>query len=551
MLGYFMNSCSISALPSTAESWSGVHSIEDVSMSKKGVLVGGGVPFSEEDGSMSDKSVPVNEGVLISEGVPTSECMPICEREPSCKKYAFITDECVPVRTEREHHSKSVPVSEEGAAGSEEDLPITEGVHVNDSPHTCGERPTIQVCFNDVDKGQSHSDKNLSEQSAELAVVPEFKPMEEDSQEVCEVKEGPDSDVWPEVLVKAECVGDRKGSEHIQAQAVISESKPQKKQDGCQGHDGDGLYTQRSICFVQSGRVGGMKGEQDMQISSSLCDKDCAVSDGALHMDGCPSALRAHHGMEKSNKGSIIHTARSSDSPNVRQYHENGADEVGGDLTDSCVSQSKFYTEATSSTQNTSNSHGSMENNCQHDAGNKENTPHSSSSDCSAPQQHMDTRDSIHGHQSITTATNHTHSAPHPTTFFLQRGEVRHLNDSKFTTLCVSALQWAVQQTECQRLVHIASRFPLAGLLALKLGCQKADLCYTNGDDKEEMKALASSIAQCSGMVEDGWRWCEGSVEEVVEGYEEGVLLDVVWVEVVEAVGCLRSRLAEELLALR
>ena len=140
----------------------------------------------------------------------------------------------------------------------------------------------------------------------------------------------------------------------------------------------------------------------------------------------------------------------------------------------------------------------------------------------------------------------------HPSTFRLHREEVRHLNDHKFNSLCLSALRHARTCVKSPgRLMNVSSGFPVQGLLGLKLGFQVADLCYVGHGDGREMQSLVDSIWKSNSVTGSRWNWLEGTVEEVVDGYEDSVKLDLVSVDVVDMVGSLRSGLLDELRALR
>ena len=99
--------------------------------------------------------------------------------------------------------------------------------------------------------------------------------------------------------------------------------------------------------------------------------------------------------------------------------------------------------------------------------------------------------------------------------------------------------------------MNVSSGFPVRGLLGLKLGFQVADLCYVGHGNGREMQSLVDSIWKSNSVTGSRWNWLEGTVEEVVDGYEDGVKLDLVSVDVVDMVGSLRSGLLDELRALR
>ena len=146
----------------------------------------------------------------------------------------------------------------------------------------------------------------------------------------------------------------------------------------------------------------------------------------------------------------------------------------------------------------------------------------------------------------------HNRDDPHPGTFHLHREEVRQLNNRKFNSLCLSALQHArIFVKSARRIMSISSGFPVQGLLGLKSGFEVADICYVGHSDRQEMESLIDSVWQSNSLSGSWWNWWEGTVEEVVDGYEGGVPLDLVYMDMVEMTGSLRAGLLDELKALR
>ncbi|XP_076467919.1 uncharacterized protein LOC143298817 isoform X2 [Babylonia areolata] len=142
-----------------------------------------------------------------------------------------------------------------------------------------------------------------------------------------------------------------------------------------------------------------------------------------------------------------------------------------------------------------------------------------------------------------------------PCTFHLQREEVRRLNDMKFNSLYVSALQHT--QTHAGKpltLLTISNSPPLHGLLALKSGFFKeAEFCYMGVSKTEEVKGLMEHVGSRNGVSRSGWKWNRGSVEDIVEGGRGGGGggVPVVSLDMVETAGCLRAGVVNELRALR
>ena len=202
-----------------------------------------------------------------------------------------------------------------------------------------------------------------------------------------------------------------------------------------------------------------------------------------------------------------------------------------------------------------------LEDDCEPSFRHEKDTTDSSASDCAHSPAHPGGSSSnnnshiLTSQHPLTTLTphkKHSRGDSHSNTFRLHREEVRHLNDHKFNSLSLSALRHARTCVKSPgRLMNISSGFPVQGLLGLKLGFQVADLCYVSHGDGREMQSLLDSIWKSNGVTGSRWNWLEGTVEEVVDGYEDGVKLDLVSVDVVDMAGSLRSGLLDELRALR
>ncbi|KAL8576382.1 hypothetical protein ACOMHN_048949 [Nucella lapillus] len=132
-------------------------------------------------------------------------------------------------------------------------------------------------------------------------------------------------------------------------------------------------------------------------------------------------------------------------------------------------------------------------------------------------------------------------------TFHLQREEIRHLNDGKFNSLLLSALQHArTRITKPPSLWVVSSSPPLNGFLALKSGFSKAAFCYVGDSDREEVEGVMNRVGVRNGISRSQWRWCGREVEDRV-----GEEVDVAWVDVVEMSGCLRPGVLKDLKDLR
>ena len=200
-----------------------------------------------------------------------------------------------------------------------------------------------------------------------------------------------------------------------------------------------------------------------------------------------------------------------------------------------------------------------LEDDCEPSFRHEKDTTDSSASDCAHSPAHPGSSNnnsnvltSQHPLTAPTPHKKHSRGDSHSSTFRLHREEVRHLNDRKFSSLCLSALRHAGTCVKSPgRLMNISSGFPVQGLLGLKLGFRVADLCYVGHGDGQEMQSLVDSIWKSNSVTGSRWNWLEGTVEEVVDGYEGGVKLDLVSVDVVDMAGSLRSGLLDELRALR
>ena len=143
---------------------------------------------------------------------------------------------------------------------------------------------------------------------------------------------------------------------------------------------------------------------------------------------------------------------------------------------------------------------------------------------------------------------------PEPPYFCLDRGDIRHLNDTTYHSRYASALRIIIQERSC-RLLAISSIFPLSSLFALRLGADCCHVCHVGLKGIEDLQLLTTRLAERNSIDSrcERWRWLGTSVPDtLIVNYENGnALWNVLAIDVLDSMGLLRSELSQELQLLR